>query len=122
MRRTNVYITNVVKCRWVPGASGDNKLPIVNNCSRRFLAREVAILAPKVAFCFGEDTEHEARPVLERALPRRSIKRLLHPSYIRDRCQVHRRTRQECIDKNDREIREVLRYPYKGAAERTSGE
>jgi uracil-DNA glycosylase len=106
----NVYITNAVKCRWVanPKDVRSDKSSIINHCTQRFLAREVAIVAPRLALCFGNDAWSYARNVLQQVAVRCRVKKLLHPSYIRHRCQTLGRTQQDCIDINDCRVHEAL--------------
>jgi hypothetical protein len=105
----NVYITNLVKCRWLAGRSSGNKSLIVNHCTSHFLAREVEIFSPQVALCFGGAARRGAETLLARLAPRCRVQDLLHPSYIKNRHQVHTRTEDDCVRINDERVRQVLR-------------
>jgi uracil-DNA glycosylase family 4 len=106
----NVYITNVVKCRWVAAADDArrDKSPIVEHCTQRFLAREVTILKPRLVLCFGNDALAESQEVRRHCAPQCRVGTLLHPSYIQYRCQTHGRTKQDCLDINDSRVCEAL--------------
>jgi uracil-DNA glycosylase len=101
-----VYITNLVKCRWVGPKGG--KSPIVDHCTSRFLVREITLFAPQIVLFFGKAARRGADALLARLAPRCRSKQLLHPSYISNRCQVHRSTQEDCIRINDERIHEVL--------------
>jgi hypothetical protein len=56
---TNVYITNLVKCKEVednaenPPDRKEWKRGVVQNCTGRYLARELKFYKPRIVFCFG---------------------------------------------------------------------
>jgi hypothetical protein len=56
----NVYITNVIKCRWV-GVGKRTPTVIITNCTKRYLTREVQLFAPKLVLCFGKAAAEEFR-------------------------------------------------------------
>jgi hypothetical protein len=102
-----VYITNLVKCRWT-GAAAGSKSPVVDHCTSRFLVREITLFAPQIVLFFGGAARRGAEALLARLAPGCRSKELLHPSYISNRCQVHHRTQEDCLRINDERIREVL--------------
>lgn len=97
----NVYITNVIKCKWVPEQGKRDEGALRNHCINRYLKREVEIFLPKIAFCFGNSAFGWSAEALhgrcERVL-------LYHPQYIEARHRVHGRTQKEVFDENDMRI------------------
>lgn len=93
---SNVYITNAIKCK----LEGDkNKWPVARNCADRFLKREVEAFSPELVFCFGGKAFDVFRAMLP-ALQTKSVK-LYHPSFIQNRAQTIRMTRESAADRND---------------------
>lgn len=105
----NVYITNLVKCKWVKspgerGGNGDASL-IVNHCVERYLTREVQLFAPRIAFCFGKVAERGFRDLSRRIVLKCPFVNLLHPSFIQFRSQTVRRSQDELVQENDERVR-----------------
>lgn len=108
----NVYITNVVKCRWISDASdgkGKQIAPaITQHCAGRHLKRELEIFAPRIAICFGGNATKgfQTYSITSGC----SATRLYHPSFIKDRSQVDRkkRTKEELFGENDRLVEKAL--------------
>ena len=107
----NVYITNTVKCRWkaVPGVRGVGKRHVVKHCTQYYLKREIEAVAPVLLLCFGGNAYKNTERLARQSNTGCIIKQLLHPSYIRNRCHVHGRTKERCIDINDEKIRDGVR-------------
>ncbi len=121
----NVYITNLVKCRFNNG--GGEEL-IVEHCVKHFLIKEVEIFGPQMAFCFGEDAE---KTFLNLAIPNCLPARLYHPSYIAKRWQLARgrlnleldapreKVQGKLIQMHDDCIQSYI-HSFKGASEKPS--
>jgi len=71
---TNVYITNLVKCKEIAD-NGNAEIPptrrnwkqdVVHNCTDRYLKRELECHRPRIAFCFGGPAEGGLRGLLRR--------------------------------------------------------
>jgi uracil-DNA glycosylase family 4 len=109
-RLHNVYITNLVKCKWA--GEGDatrwKSQAIVDHCMERFLAREIQIFSPHIAFCFGRRAEAGWRSLPQGTTSLRPTY-LYHPSAI-DLARRHRKTRQEMVDCNDERIRQAISH------------
>ncbi len=106
----NVYITNVVKCRWREGTDGDGTTgasAVAEHCAERHLKRELKIFAPRLAFCFGGAAERELRAYAPHDC---RVAKLLHPSYIKNRSQTDpkRRSKEELFTENDERIENAL--------------
>ena len=111
----NVYITNLIKCRWVKGE--DNK---VNNdelpkllkklklhCIEKYLEKEINEFSPKIVFCFGEKAENGFRENIASEYYCK-IQRLMHPSYIANRHQTTGYSQEELVEKNDVSVRQSI--------------
>lgn len=103
----NVYITNLIKCKWVKGE--DNK---VNNdsllrqhCITKYLKSEIKIFSPRIAFCFGRNAENGFKTI---APENCKILYLMHPSYIANRYQTTKYSQEELVERNDDRIRQAL--------------
>lgn len=108
----NVYITNLVKCKWTkgpgdPSGTGDTSR-IVRHCTARYLTREVEMCAPRVAFCFGRAAESGFRELARRIAPRCDVVYLIHPAFIHHRAQTVGRTQAELVQQNDRTVAQAL--------------
>jgi hypothetical protein len=104
----NVYITNLVKCKWVKNTDnqgGSGKSIIVTHCVERYLTREVQIFAPRLVFCFGRAAEKGARALAGRAVLHCPLVYLLHPSYIQNRWGTSGRSQEELIQDNDAAVK-----------------
>ncbi len=108
----NVYITNLVKCKWVdaPGAGTHDPSPIVRHCVARHLAREIQFFGPRAIVCFGGKAAVGFRRLLPQLAAECHVAELYHPSYIRDRYQTARprRSREDLIRENDACVRRVV--------------
>lgn len=105
----NVYITNLVKCKWVKNpderdANGDTSL-IVNHCVERYLTREVQLFTPRIALCFGKVAENGFRDLSRRIALHCPVVNLLHPSFIQFRSQTRERSQDELVQENDERVR-----------------
>jgi len=109
----NVYITNLIKCRWIDGPSQDSST-LVKHCVQRFLAREIQFGAPCGILCFGQAAAIGLRRWLPHVAAGCRVVELYHPSYINDRWQTIRpkRSKQESqqylVDENDRRVRQLV--------------
>jgi hypothetical protein len=105
-----VYITNLVKCKWVRttgGGSGDTAL-IVRHCAERYLMREVQIFAPRVVFCFGRAAERGFRELASRVGLNCPSTYLRHPSYIQNRWGASGRSQEELFQENDDAVKRAI--------------
>lgn len=88
----NIYITNLVKCKWSKdlGYQGEksNAKIVLLHCVKRFLTREVQIFSPKIAFCFGGNSERGFRKHIRRTKTDCLVINLMHPAYIKHRSQT----------------------------------
>ena len=107
----NVYITNLVKCRWrqrpdAAAGRGDAS-KVTHHCAERHLKRELAIFKPRVAFCFGGAVAHAFK---EYAPDDCRVTTLFHPAYIKNRSQTdpHGRSKEQLFAANDKRIEDAL--------------
>jgi hypothetical protein len=111
----NVYITNLVKCKWVAnshdaeGRSRWNPQVIVDHCAERYLGRELKILGPRIAFCFGRKAEAGLRKLLGMVDWRCKIRYLWHPAAIR-LAQRYGKMPPELICQNDKWVKEEITH------------
>lgn len=108
----NVYITNLVKCKWIPeqATGGKRQTPagIVRHCVEHYLSREVRMFAPEFVLCFGEMAEQGFRELVMGSDSTCRVARLLHPSYIWRRWQTSGMSQEELVQKNDRLLKEAI--------------
>lgn len=106
----NVYITNLVKCKWTTcdGKSGRTPARIVAHCSEHYLKREVELFAPGLVLCFGWAAEKGFRDFSRRAGLTCPAVSLAHPAYIQNRSYTHELTPKEVIRQNDCSVRKAL--------------
>lgn len=97
----DVYITNLVKCKWILG-----RMPprILENCARLYLEREIRFFDPRLVLCFGGAAQRGFRST---GFPSPTV-RLLHPSYIRFRYQASGRTQRQLVEENDKRVQNAL--------------
>jgi len=116
----NVYITNLVKCKWTndevvatEGSQGKRnwRSDIVNCCVTNYLARELKIFDPVVAFCFGRKAEAGLRNLLAKDSVC-SVRYLLHPAAIQLRARALGMIREEMIRQNDQSVMEAIRHLF----------
>ena len=95
---THVYITNLVKCKYLTSEGDPARTPsyINKECVDLYLRREIEYFDPKLVVCFGRAAERGfkfAYPEISR------IKHvyLYHPSYISARWQTARKRVGETI-------------------------
>lgn len=106
----NVYVTNVVKCKWVkdsPTGNGDASA-ILSHCVARYLVRELTLFGPDVALCFGRDTERNMRALVDRTGRRCIVQYLRHPAFIQFRHQTVRQSQEKLVQENDDRIAGAL--------------
>lgn len=105
----NVYITNLIKCKWDNGNARKTPTPIIEHCTERHLKREVQFFAPKLVFCFGRAAKNGCEEFFRREKLNCPAVYLYHPSFIRDRYQTGGKTQQELIQENDDSAKEALK-------------
>jgi hypothetical protein len=99
----NVYITNVVKCRWVSKSKKAGKHTpeqIVENCVDQFLGEEFRILSPKIVFCFGGQAKKAYDRFKEQKGWNCVMECLYHPAA--------RISREQLIQENDKLIKKAI--------------
>lgn len=104
----NVYITNLIKCKWVqrardPRGSGDDSA-IVRHCVERFLKRELQFVGPRAVFCFGQDAQRGFVEHVPNAETRYVVVTLMHPAYIQHRYGTSGRSQKQLFEDNDQRI------------------
>lgn len=100
----NIYITNVVKCRWVSKSKRAGKHTpeqIVENCVDQFLGEEFRIFSPKIVFCFGGRATNAFKQFKgQKKWDHIMMESLYHPAA--------RISRGKLIQENDRRIKEAI--------------
>ena len=103
----NVYITNLVKCKWTkvnagPDHTADPSL-VTRHCAQRYLTRELALFAPRLVICFGENARRGFVEYSRRFSPEAVVVGLFHPAYIKNRSQtdLQRRSKEQLFEEND---------------------
>lgn len=107
----NVYVTNVVKCRWVGNDEKAGKRTpdlILQNCVDCFLAEEVRIFSPGIVFCFGGAAEKAFNRFREQKRWNCVMKGLYHPQWLASRCRVSGKPRAHFVQENDRRIKDAV--------------
>lgn len=106
----NVYITNLVKCKWIkvagdPGSSANPSL-VTRHCVERYLARELELFAPRLVICFGENAQRGFREYSGRFSPEAVVVSLIHPAFIKNYSQTdsQRRSKEQLFEENDLRI------------------
>ncbi len=111
----NVYITNLVKCKWTTcdGKSGRTPARIVAHCSEHYLKREVELFAPSLVLCFGRAAEKGFRDFSRRAdLPVRQFTWYIQPIFKTDHTRMgirQKRSSDKMIAASERLSRGLLR-------------
>jgi hypothetical protein len=106
----NVYITNLVKCKWIKsagGGSGDTAL-IVRHCAEQYLTREIQIFEPQIVFCFGHRAENGFRELASRAGLNCPSRYLCHPAYIKRWGRTRGRSQEEIVQGNDDRVKRAI--------------
>jgi Uracil DNA glycosylase superfamily len=108
---TNVYITNLVKCRYrrVDGTPASTPFDINKNCIDLYLRREIEIFAPKLIVCFGQRAERGFKSAYPETTRLPHVY-LMHPSYICDRWQASGKTQDELLKENDERLRGAIMH------------
>jgi Uracil DNA glycosylase superfamily len=118
---TNVYITNLVKCKYHDSQDETVNTPsdIYKNCVDLWLRREIRYFDPKLVVCFGERAEGGFKFAYSEKSFIKSVC-LYHPSYICDRWQTARKrvgetdkekVQNALIDINDNRLRGAIGPP-----------
>ena len=109
----NVYITNLVKCKWTKYSSHENGdgSAITQHCANRHLKKELEIFAPDLVICFGANAARGFRDYCAQRCPRTNMIQLLHPAYIERRWRADRRGRsqEQLFEENDLIISAALK-------------
>jgi hypothetical protein len=97
---TNVYITNLVKCKYHTSKGDSARTPpdINRKCMDLFLRREINYFEPKLIVCFGRAAERGFKFAYREVYPIKYLY-LYHPSYICDRW----RTAQKAVGETTKE-------------------
>lgn len=104
----DAYITNVYKCNWQPKwPQGLDTARIIKNCIGHFLIRELEILQPQVALCFGRKAESWLGSIRSQCQSIKKIVYLYHPAAI-DLAARYHMTSEEMLEENDKRIAEVF--------------
>jgi hypothetical protein len=96
---TNVYITNLVKCKYHDSRDKTVYTPtdIYKKCVDLWLRREIKYFDPKLVVCFGGRAEGGFKFAYSETSPIKSVC-LYHPSYICDKWQT-----RKTVGETDRE-------------------
>lgn len=111
---TNVYITNLVKCKWTQAVADDYRgvgaAVVTRHCTERFLAREFALFGPRLVVCLGGNAERGYQEFSRRFPSAALVANLMHPAYIKNRSQTdpQRRTKEQLFEENDRRMEDAL--------------
>ena len=108
---TNVYITNLVKCRYTRADEKPARTPfdINKNCIDLYLRREIEIFAPKLIVCFGQRAERGFKSAYPETT-RLPYVYLMHPSYIGYRWQASGKMQDELLKENDKWLRGAIMH------------
>jgi hypothetical protein len=105
---TNVYITNLVKCKYHTSKGDSARTPpdINRKCMDLFLRREINYFEPKLIVCFGRAAERGFKFAYREVYPIKYLY-LYHPSYICDRWRTAQKavgetTRKKCKRRSSR--------------------
>lgn len=94
---TNVYITNLVKCRLKDGRKDPR---IETECFNQYLNKELSFFMPALAFCFGDQATNGLQRHKQNAHLSVEIISLWHP-----RARI---SRERLINENDEQITNTL--------------
>jgi hypothetical protein len=102
-----VYITNTVKCKWVP-SNRAGITPIVDHCVRQYLREEIRFFRPRIVFCFGRHAQNNLERLRDICAYQNQIVYLRHPSALAN-ARRYRRCTADMIAENDEFVEEAIR-------------